>query len=136
MKSDVKQKQYSAAYLSVVSQTCNRGHMDSSTIIGYALKATVIFVLLYLIHRRDRNSLVELTDSVNIRGTTLSRVLNWDVKNVKKADIVRIQMSGASVTLFNTSDNAYDIFPRAESVIDIFNHAKTIFPDAEVVIID
>jgi hypothetical protein len=66
----------------------------------------------------------------------MSRVLGWNEKTVNKSDIAKVQLAGNYITLFNKSDNAYDIFPRRESVENIFMQAQGLFPQAEVIKID
>ena len=110
--------------------------MDDYSIVNFVVNAIIFFAILYFIHRRDRNSLIDLGDEVTIRGTIISRVLNWYIKTVKKRDVVKIQLAGNYVTLFNKSDNAYDIFPRRESAKYIFEQAQALFPHAEVIKID
>lgn len=110
--------------------------MNDYSIISYTINVVIFFAILYFIHRRDKDSLIDLGDKVKVRGTTISRVFGWNEKTVKKSDIVKVQVAGRYVTVFNKSDNAYDIFPRRESVESVFMQATALFPQAEVIKID
>lgn len=58
-------------------------------------------------------------------------------KTLPKGSVVKVQLAGNCVSLFNKSDNALDIHaPRKAWAINIFKKAKTVFPDAKVVKID
>jgi hypothetical protein len=53
---------------------------------------------------RRSNGQIDLGDEVTIRGTIIRGVLNWYIETVKKSDVVKIQLAGNYVTLFNKID--------------------------------
>ena len=107
--------------------------MDDYLTINLCFNLFLFCLTVVFIYRRDRNSLVDNGDTVLIRSTIFSRLLNLGAKSVKKSDIVKIQLAGKCVSLFNKSNHAYDIFIVTESVKVVFNQAKEYFPSAKVV---
>lgn len=109
--------------------------MDDYAVINFIINLLLFCALVWLVVKRDKNSFIVQDDKVLIRGTVFSRLFNFGVKTVKQSDIVKVQLAGKCVSVFNQSDNAYDIFTFIESANDVFNQAKVIFPNAEVVVI-
>jgi hypothetical protein len=109
--------------------------MDDYAVINFIINLLLFCALVWLVVKRDKNSFIVLDDKVLIRGTVFSRLFNFGVKTVKQSDVVKVQVAGKIVSVFNQSDNAYDIFTFIESSNDVLSQAKVIFPNAEVVVI-
>ena len=109
--------------------------MDDYSVINFIINLLLFCALVLLVVKQDKNSLILQDNKVLIRSTVFSRVCNLGVRKVKQSDIVKIQMAGKTVSLFNQSNNAYDIFTFVESSNSVLSQAKAIFPSAEVVII-
>ena len=77
----------------------------------------------------------DLGDSVQVRTNSYSRFYGFRGKLVKKSDIVKIQKAGC-VSLFTNSNNAIDITIHPIHRNLVFDAAKTIFTEAQVVEID
>jgi hypothetical protein len=58
-------------------------------------------------------------------------------KTLPKSSVVKIQLAGNCVSLFNRSDNALDIHaPRKALAHNLFVRAKKVFPHAVVIEVD
>ena len=77
----------------------------------------------------------DLGDVVQVRTNSYSRFYNTKGKLITKSDIVKIQKAGC-LTLFTHSNNAIDIMVHPNNRDLVFNAAKSIFSEAQVVEID
>ena len=109
--------------------------MDDYAVINFIINLLLFCALVWLVVKRDKNSFIVQDDKVLIRGTVFSRLFNFGVKTVKQSDIIKVQVAGKIVSVFNQSNNAYDIFTFIESSNDVLSQAKVIFPNAQVVVI-
>ena len=95
-------------------------------VIGYRLfkpkKAVEVF--------SDKGEFVTLNTSAS------SNVIFADVQKLKKTDIVKIQLAGSCLSLFNKSNHAIDIWINKHMADHTFTQASTIFPHAEKIIIE
>ncbi len=112
--------------------------MDDYSAINFVIKLVLFLIAIWFIAKHDKKSIIvqdnsDKDDSILIRGTIFSRLFNLNVKSVKQSDIVKIQRTGKCISIFNKSDNAYDIFTFTESASDVFNQAKKAFPQAKTV---
>ena len=62
--------------------------------------------MVWFVAKRDKQSLIVEGDKVLIRGTIFSRIFNLGVKTINQSDIVKIQIAGKCISMFNQSDNA------------------------------
>jgi hypothetical protein len=74
----------------------------------------------------------DLGANVQVRTNSYSRFYNTKGKVVKKSDIVKIQKAGC-ITLFTYSDSAIDITVHPVNKDLVFDTAKSIFSEAQVV---
>ncbi|RUO38623.1 hypothetical protein CWE13_02975 [Aliidiomarina shirensis] len=77
----------------------------------------------------------DLGTTVQVRPNSYSRFYNTKGRLIKKSDISKIQMAGC-LTLFTLSDNAIDITVHPANRDIVFEKAKSIFTEAQVVEID
>jgi len=74
----------------------------------------------------------DLGANVQVRTNSYSRFYNTKGRLVKKSDIAKIQKAGC-LTLFTLSDNAIDITVHPANKDTVFEKAKSIFKEAQVV---
>ncbi|SET12384.1 hypothetical protein [Thalassotalea agarivorans] len=101
--------------------------------IVIAVIAAAILLMAFLTRYIEKESLVDNGDYVIIRGTLMSRLFDINFKRVLKTDIIKIQIAGNTVSLFNKSDNAYDIFLYGETVNELINISDRLFPNAKTI---
>ena len=78
--------------------------------------------------------LIDMGDQVFISHLPKARLNKKYGKTIPKSFVVKIQLAGNYVSLFNKSGNAIDIWsPKDQLSKPIFEHAKSIFKNAVVV---
>jgi hypothetical protein len=77
----------------------------------------------------------DLGTNVQVRTNSYSRFYNTKGRLIKKSDISKIQIAGC-LTLFTFSDNAIDITVHPSNRDIVFEKAKSIFTEAQIVEID
>ncbi|WP_157586703.1 hypothetical protein [Pseudoalteromonas prydzensis] len=77
----------------------------------------------------------DLGSNVQVRSNSYSRFYNTEGRLVKKSDIAKVQNAGC-ITLFTLSDNAINITVHSANRSIVFERAKSIFKEAQVVEID
>ncbi|XPF94714.1 hypothetical protein ACM9HF_01545 [Colwellia sp. RE-S-Sl-9] len=107
--------------------------MDEYWLLNVLIQIFITVMIIWLVLKRDKKSFIDNGDTVVIRNTILSRVFNFGVRTVKKSDINKVQLAGRCISIFNNSNNAYDVFTHSESPQKVFNQAKAIFTHAEFI---
>lgn len=77
----------------------------------------------------------DLGTNVQVRTNSYSRFYNTKGRLIEKSDISKIQIAGC-LTLFTVSDNAIDITIHPANRDIVFEKAKSIFTEAQIVEID
>ena len=99
--------------------------MEDYSLLNFIINAVLFILVAWFVAKRDKNSLVDKGNQVIIRGTVFSRVF--------KSNIIKLQVAGKCISLFNKGNNAYDIFTFTESPMKVFTQAKLIFSNAEAI---
>jgi hypothetical protein len=107
--------------------------MEDYSLINFIINAFLFILVAWFVAKRDKNSLVDKGNQVIIRSTVFARVFKSSSKVVNKSDIVKVQVAGKCISLFNKGNNAYDVFTFMESPTKVFTQAKLLFSKAEVV---
>ena len=98
----------------------------------------VLFVIGYRLFKPKKRIEV-FTDKgefVTLNAKASSNVIFADVQKLKKTDIVKIQLAGSCLSLFNKSNHAIDIWINKHMADHTFSQASSIFPHAEKIIIE
>ena len=78
--------------------------------------------------------LVDLEDDLLVAGAPIARVFNKFGKIVPKSNIAKVQVVGKTITLFNKSDNAIDIWiTRKDYVEPVVERIQLLCKDVEMV---
>jgi hypothetical protein len=107
--------------------------MEDYSLLNFIINVFIFIVVVWFVAKRDKNSLVDKDDQVIIRGTVYARIFKSNTKVVNKADIIKVQMAGKCISLFNKGNNAYDVFTFTESPTKVFTQAKALFSKAEAI---
>jgi len=107
--------------------------MEDYSLLNFIINVVLFILVAWFVAKRDKNSLVDKGNQVIIRGTVFSRVFKSNNKVVNKSDILKVQIAGKCISLFNKGNNAYDVFTFTESPLKVFTQAKHIFSSAEAI---
>ena len=110
--------------------------MDWVILLSFMVTVTSLYFSFGAKFYDPQKVLIDMGDEVFISHLPKARLHKKYGKTIPKSFVTKIQLAGNYVTLFNQSGNAIDIWtPKDQLAKPIFEQAKSIFTQAEAVVI-
>ncbi|GEK54644.1 hypothetical protein [Pseudoalteromonas espejiana] len=111
--------------------------MEWFLVICFIISVTSLYFSYGSRHYIPEKVLVDMGEQVFISHLPVAKLNKKYGKTIPKSSVTKIQLAGNYVSFFNASDNAVDIWAPSDRLAKpIFEYARGIFKDADVVVIN
>ena len=112
--------------------------MDLDVYIILLIGLCLMFAMVYRFYKPKSTPEIfsDQGEFVTLNSKVATNVVFADVQKLKKTEIVKIQLSGPCLSLFNKSNHTIDIWVNEHVADQTFTEAAAIFPHAEKIVIE